>query len=59
MNAADSESLARRMLAAGYVEDSLERADVAILNTGRIVHEGTAAEARGRPELLNAHLGIL
>jgi len=33
MNAADSESLARRMLAAGYVEDSLERADVAILNT--------------------------
>jgi tRNA-2-methylthio-N6-dimethylallyladenosine synthase len=33
MNTADSESLARRMLAAGYVEDSLERADVAILNT--------------------------
>src|SRR5437763_15569169 len=33
MNAADSESLARRMLAAGYVADSLERADVAILNT--------------------------
>jgi tRNA-2-methylthio-N6-dimethylallyladenosine synthase len=33
MNAADSESLARRMLAAGYVEDSLDRADVAILNT--------------------------
>ncbi len=33
MNSADSESLARRMLAAGYVEDSLERADVAILNT--------------------------
>jgi len=33
MNAADSESLARTMLAAGYVEDSLERADVAILNT--------------------------
>ena len=33
MNAADSESLARRLLAAGYVEDSLERADVAILNT--------------------------
>ena len=33
MNAADSESLARRLLAAGYLEDSLERADVAILNT--------------------------
>jgi tRNA-2-methylthio-N6-dimethylallyladenosine synthase len=33
MNAADSESLARKLLAAGYVEDSLERADVAILNT--------------------------
>src|SRR5207253_11327759 len=33
MNAADSESLARRLLAAGCVEDSLERADVAVLNT--------------------------
>ena len=33
MNSADSESLARRLLAAGYLEDSLERADVAILNT--------------------------
>jgi tRNA-2-methylthio-N6-dimethylallyladenosine synthase len=33
MNAADSESLARKLLAAGYVEDSLDRADVAILNT--------------------------
>jgi tRNA-2-methylthio-N6-dimethylallyladenosine synthase len=33
MNSADSESLSRRLLAAGYVEDSLERADVAILNT--------------------------
>jgi len=33
MNLADSESLSRRLLAAGYVEDSLERADVAILNT--------------------------
>ena len=33
MNAADSESLARKLLAAGYQEDSLERADVAILNT--------------------------
>ncbi|HUZ86605.1 MAG TPA: MiaB/RimO family radical SAM methylthiotransferase [Candidatus Baltobacterales bacterium] len=33
MSSADSESLARRLLAAGYVEDSLERADIAILNT--------------------------
>ena len=33
MNSADSESLARKMLAAGYREDSLDRADVAILNT--------------------------
>jgi tRNA-2-methylthio-N6-dimethylallyladenosine synthase len=33
MNSADSETLARRLLAAGYVEESLERADVAILNT--------------------------
>jgi tRNA-2-methylthio-N6-dimethylallyladenosine synthase len=33
MNSADSESLARKLLAAGYREDSLDRADVAILNT--------------------------
>jgi len=33
MNTADSESLARTLLAAGYVEDTLDRADVAILNT--------------------------
>ena len=33
MNSADSEGLARRLLASGYVEDSLERADIAILNT--------------------------
>jgi tRNA-2-methylthio-N6-dimethylallyladenosine synthase len=33
MNSADSESLARRLLAAGYREESLERADVAVLNT--------------------------
>jgi tRNA-2-methylthio-N6-dimethylallyladenosine synthase len=33
MNSADSESLARRLLAAGYVEESLDRADVAVLNT--------------------------
>ena len=33
MNTADSESLARRLLAAGYREESLDRADVAILNT--------------------------
>ena len=33
MNSADSESLARKLLAAGYTEDSLDRADIAILNT--------------------------
>jgi tRNA-2-methylthio-N6-dimethylallyladenosine synthase len=33
MNTADSENLARRLLAAGYSEEPLERADVAILNT--------------------------
>jgi tRNA-2-methylthio-N6-dimethylallyladenosine synthase len=33
MNTADSETLARRLLEAGYVEADLERADVAILNT--------------------------
>ena len=34
MNAADSESVARRLLAAGYAqEDDLDRADIAILNT--------------------------
>ncbi len=34
MNAADSESLARKLLAAGYVEEpELERADIAVLNT--------------------------
>ncbi|HLQ62681.1 MAG TPA: radical SAM protein, partial [Candidatus Acidoferrales bacterium] len=33
MNVADSESLARRLLAAGYVEAELERADVAVVNT--------------------------
>ncbi|HEY2597333.1 MAG TPA: MiaB/RimO family radical SAM methylthiotransferase [Candidatus Dormibacteraeota bacterium] len=33
MNTADSESLARKLLAAGYFEDSLDRADVAILNS--------------------------
>jgi len=33
MNSADSESLSRKMLAAGYQEESLDRADVAILNT--------------------------
>jgi tRNA-2-methylthio-N6-dimethylallyladenosine synthase len=33
MNLADSEGLARRLLAAGYTEEPLERADIAILNT--------------------------
>src|ERR1700745_3540213 len=33
MNLTDSQDLARRLLASGYVEESLERADIAILNT--------------------------
>ena len=33
MNSADSESLARRLLASGYVEETLDRADIAILNS--------------------------
>lgn len=33
MNLADSESLARKLLAAGYVEEPLDRADIAILNS--------------------------
>jgi tRNA-2-methylthio-N6-dimethylallyladenosine synthase len=33
MNTSDSESLARRLLAAGYVEEPLDRADIAILNS--------------------------
>ena len=33
--------------------------DVAILNTGRIVHEGPAAAVRDATDLLNTHLGIL
>ncbi len=32
--------------------------EVAILNTGRIVYEGSAAETRAQPGLLDAHLGI-
>src|SRR5260370_14681792 len=42
MNATDPESLARRLLAAGYVEESLDRADVARLHTCgvRQAHEG-------------------
>jgi len=33
--------------------------DVAILNTGRIVHEGAADELRARPDFLQQHLGII
>ena len=33
MNAADSENLSRKLLAAGFQETDLERADVAVLNT--------------------------
>jgi branched-chain amino acid transport system ATP-binding protein len=32
--------------------------DVAILNTGRLVHEGTAADLQSRPGVLHANLGI-
>ena len=32
--------------------------DVVILNTGRIVFDGSAADARAQPELLHAHLGV-
>lgn len=32
--------------------------DVAILNTGRIVYDGTATELQGQTELLNANLGV-
>ncbi|MGZ5040597.1 MAG: ABC transporter ATP-binding protein [Usitatibacter sp.] len=33
--------------------------DVAILNTGRVVYEGSAADARAQPDLINTHLGII
>ena len=33
--------------------------DAAILNTGRIVFDGTAEELRGRPEVLQQNLGIV
>ena len=33
MNLADSESLARKLLGAGYIEEPLERADIAIVNS--------------------------
>ena len=33
--------------------------DVAILNTGAIVYEGTARELSGRADFLNSHLGIV
>ncbi|HSW82617.1 MAG TPA: ABC transporter ATP-binding protein [Usitatibacter sp.] len=33
--------------------------EVAILNTGRVVYEGSAGQARGERELLNSHLGII
>ena len=32
--------------------------DVAILNTGRIVHAGAAEELRSRPDILQANLGV-
>ena len=33
--------------------------DVVILNTGRIVYDGAAGDARARPELLQQHLGVI
>jgi branched-chain amino acid transport system ATP-binding protein len=33
--------------------------EVAILNTGRIVYDGTAGDLRGKPELLQQNLGII
>ena len=33
--------------------------DVAILNTGRIVYDGTAADLQGKPELLQQNLGVI
>jgi branched-chain amino acid transport system ATP-binding protein len=33
--------------------------DVAILNTGRIVHSGTAAELQDKPDVLHHNLGII
>jgi branched-chain amino acid transport system ATP-binding protein len=33
--------------------------DVAILNTGRVVHEGIAADARANPGVLHANLGVV
>ena len=32
--------------------------DVVILNTGRIVYDGPAEDARNQPELLHVHLGV-
>ncbi len=32
--------------------------DVVILNTGRIVYDGSAEDAQNQPELLHAHLGV-
>ncbi len=48
MNAADSESLARRLLAAGYVEErDLDRADIAVLNTC-VVRQASEAKVYGK-----------
>jgi len=33
--------------------------DVAILNTGRIVYDGSAAELQGKPEVLHQNLGVI
>jgi branched-chain amino acid transport system ATP-binding protein len=33
--------------------------DVAILNTGRIVYDGTAADLQGKPDVLHQNLGVI
>ena len=33
--------------------------DVAILNTGRIVYDGTAADLQGKPDILHQNLGVI
>ena len=54
MNAADSESLARRLLAAGYVEErDLERADIAVLNTC-VVRQASEEKVYGKLHELRA-----
>ena len=43
---------------AGDDHTDLASRNVIILNNGRIVYDGTAANARDQPELLHANLGV-